>query len=118
MRGRIHPLVDMVLDILASHASIYGDGVKRILLMLNYFLKRLNRPHFLPEAETKWRCELNCQISLFKQNILPELVHRLQMEDSRIAGANTDTFINNHQQGSPYLKVDGFTLDPPILLNK
>ena len=77
MRGRLHPLIDLaVLDILSSHHSVYGDGVKRTLLMLHHFLKRLKiRPHL----ESKWRCEILGQLGLFKRHILPELTGRLAL---------------------------------------
>ena len=86
MRGRMHPLIDMLLDILSKHHSLYGDGVKRSLLMLHHFLKRLlmseTRPHFYsqPEAESKWRASLHAQLGLFRRHILPELLHRLTTE--------------------------------------
>ena len=37
IRGRQHPLVDKILDMIASHISRFGDGTKRILVMLNHF---------------------------------------------------------------------------------
>ena len=64
------------LDILSSHATIYGDGIKRIVLLLHYLMKRINRPQFLPEAETKWRCELLGQMTIFRQHILPGLIQQ------------------------------------------
>ena len=72
------------LDILSSHASIYGDGVKRIVLLLHYLLKRLNRPHFLPAAETKWRCELLRQVNLFRQHIFPGMIQNLYINYSGV----------------------------------
>ena len=72
------------LDILSSHASIYGDGIKRIVLLLHYLMKRINRPHFLPEAETKWRCELLRQVNLFRQHILPGIVQNLYINYSGV----------------------------------
>ena len=72
------------LDMLSSHASIYGDGIKRIVLLLHYLMKRINRPHFLPEAETKWRCELLRQVNLFRHHILPGLIQNLYMNYSGV----------------------------------
>ena len=72
------------LDILSSHASIYGDGIKRIVLLLHYLMKRINRPHFLPEAETKWRCELLRQVNLFRHHIFPGLIQNLCMSYSGV----------------------------------
>ena len=72
------------LGILSSHSSIYGDGVKRIVLLLHYLMKRINRPQFLPEAETKWRCELLRQINLFRQYILPGMIQNIYMNYSGV----------------------------------
>ena len=72
------------IDMLSSHASIYGDGIKRIVLLLHYFMKRINRPQFLPEAETKWRCELLRQVNLFRQHIFPGMIQNLYMNYSGV----------------------------------
>ena len=58
----------------------YGDGVKRILLMVHYFLKRLKRPNLLPEAETRWRCDLLHQIDLFRKYVFPVMLQQLQLD--------------------------------------
>ena len=37
-KGSRHPMVDLIVDILQSFARNYGaDGIKRIVLMLNFF---------------------------------------------------------------------------------
>ena len=58
----------------------YGDGVKRTLLMVHYFLQRLKRPNLLPEAETRWRCDLLHQIDLFRKYVFPVMLQQLQLD--------------------------------------
>ena len=60
--------VDKLVDMLASHVSQYGDGTKRILLMLHNFLRALKREqyHQQPFSEVKWRLESLAQLRMFR----------------------------------------------------
>ncbi len=90
VRGRIHPLADLIIDMAASHVHEWGDGVKRILLMLQLFLRAIRKQQnfvrggggtpstSLAASEAKWRCDLIAQVARFRRHILPGLLLRLR----------------------------------------
>ena len=77
VRGRLHPLADMIVDAVAGHIKVYGDGSKTIVKMLQIFLTSLS--NFQPkrgqsEAETRFRCDLIRQIDGLKTQMVSKLL--------------------------------------------
>jgi hypothetical protein len=55
-----HPLLDLALDVIRSHADIEGDGVKSIVLILAAFLRAIESDGNMENAER--RCRILAQI--------------------------------------------------------
>ena len=80
------PLVDKIIDRLASHVLQYGDGTKRIVFMLYHFWRTIvNRrgregQSFLKastaSAEVKWRLEILAQVRQFRHHTFARLVQK------------------------------------------
>ena len=79
IRGRQHPLVDKILDMVASHISRFGDGTKRVLVMLNHFLRALERQQPLQSGlEVKWRTETLAQVRRFRHRTFALVLNNLR----------------------------------------
>ena len=79
IRGRQHPLVDKILDMVASHISRFGDGTKRVLVMLNHFLRALERQQPLQSGlEVKWRIETLAQVRRFRHRTFALVLNNLR----------------------------------------
>ena len=81
IRGRQHPLADKILDMIASHISRFGDGTKRILVMLNHFLRALEKQQPLQpgsDLEVKWRIEILAQIRRFRHCTFSQALNNLR----------------------------------------
>ena len=75
------PLVNKIIDRLASHVFQYGDGTKRIVFMLYHFWRAITnqRGHGGPSfsgtsSEVKWRLEILAQVRQFRHYTFPLLV--------------------------------------------
>ena len=81
IRGRQHPLADKILDMIGSHISRFGDGTKRILVMLNHFLRALEKEQPLQpgsDLEVKWRIEILAQIRRFRHCTFSQVLNNLR----------------------------------------
>ena len=81
IRGRQHPLADKILDMIASHISRFGDGTKRILFMLNHFLRALEKEQPLQpgsDLEVKWRIEILAQVRRFRHCTFSQVLNNLR----------------------------------------
>ena len=81
IRGRQHPLADKILDMIASHISRFGDGTKRILVMLNHFLRALEKEQPLQPGgglEVKWIIEILAQIRRFRHCTFSQVLNNLR----------------------------------------
>ena len=91
IRGRhpnhaARPLVDKIIDRLASHVLQYGDGTKRIVFMLYHFWRTIincrgrEGQSFLKastaSAEVKWRLEILAQVRQFRHHTFARLVQK------------------------------------------
>ena len=68
------PLVDKIIDRLASHVLQYGDGTKRIVFMLYHFWRaianqggREGQRITGTSSEIKWRLEILAQVRRFQR---------------------------------------------------
>ena len=79
VRGH-NPITSMIADAVAAHIKVYGDGSKRIVQMLHFFLSSLRKGSLGSittssiDVETRRRCDLIRQIQLLKAQLLPKLL--------------------------------------------
>lgn len=78
VRGH-NPLTSMIADAVAAHIKVYGDGSKRIVQMLHFFLSSLRKGSLGSittsiDVETRRRCDLIRQIQLLKAQLVPKLL--------------------------------------------
>ena len=79
------PLVDKIIDRLASHVLQYGDGTKRIVFMLYHFWRTIvNRRgregqsfSIATTSEVKWRLEILAQVQRFQHHTFIRLVQKI-----------------------------------------
>ena len=77
------PLVDKIIDRLASHIFQYGDGTKRIVYMLYHFWRAIanqggggGQSLSGNATEVKWRLEILAQVRQFRHHTFARLVQK------------------------------------------
>ena len=74
--GGHNPLTNMIANAVAAHIKVYGDGSKRIVQMLHFFLSRLCKSTLSSHGTqtTRQRCNFIRQIQGLKSTLVPTLL--------------------------------------------